>query len=420
MCKGKKVLFFLLVLGISALSSALGAEDNIFYRGLRPMGMGGAFISVADDENTRNWNPAGMMYLPGMNLSFQIQGRASDDVVSSVSDISNMIDAYDEINNDTTDFWSNPKTNDFYEKYIKGWMDKKIVFNIDGGFDLVLPKARKKVMTFGLGFYAKTKTNIWLNQTGLSAMGFPFSLIDDQMLYNINLDFVPSFSGAYKFSSVVPTFVSGGKRDLSVGLTFKYIMRYKISNESSPYNVKELIDGKRADGTVIDLAKDAKNLVDHPGSGVGFDIGAITELTDYMRVGMVLQDVGTKITYDSAAIPADDIPMNVRIGTTFYPFKYLYPDSQRKNFDVIISADLDNLTGDARENSDLMDKVHLGAEMKFSLFKNFLSLGLRGGTNQGFPTYGVTLHGLWILQLDYTAYGDEFADYHNAAFSIIF
>ena len=47
--------FFILILLISSGMS----QDQLFV-GTRPLGMGGAFIAVADDGNTITWNPAGL------------------------------------------------------------------------------------------------------------------------------------------------------------------------------------------------------------------------------------------------------------------------------------------------------------------------------------------------------------------------
>ena len=48
-----------LILYILIVSSFLISQDQLFV-GTRPLGMGGAFIAVADDGNTITWNPAGL------------------------------------------------------------------------------------------------------------------------------------------------------------------------------------------------------------------------------------------------------------------------------------------------------------------------------------------------------------------------
>ena len=48
-----------LILYILIVTSFLISQDQLFV-GTRPLGMGGAFIAVADDGNTITWNPAGL------------------------------------------------------------------------------------------------------------------------------------------------------------------------------------------------------------------------------------------------------------------------------------------------------------------------------------------------------------------------
>lgn len=413
----KRYLFLLTAFYGFVFVLSASATENIFYRGMRPMSMGGAFVAVADDENGRNWNPAGMMFLPGINLSSQLYGRATKDTMDIIGDIkykdgeltADLVERIEEITNDLSKI--DPLVKDLQSA-------DRFGIRAGDGIDLVFPKVRKKKMAFGLGAYIDGDIDIWIKEQGLPIE--LWELVNDQMLYKMSVDVVPSFSGACRIGSIVPTFVKGGKRDLSVGLTVKYVNRIKASNEKNPYTIQELANGYRGTDTadVINFEKEIN--LETPGTSLGFDLGAITDLTDYMRLGVVVHDIGTNISYNATSIANDEIPMNVRVGTAFYPLKYFYPDSQRKFFNMVVSADIDNLNGDARESSDFTDKLHLGAEMKFSLFKDFLSVGLRGGSNQGYPTYGVTLHGLWVFQLDYTVYGDEFADYQNAAFSVVF
>lgn len=413
MFKKNQLLFILFLIGFVFTLSAYAAE-NLFYRGMRPMSMGGAFVAVADDESGRNWNPAGMMFLPGMNLSLQMYGRGTQDTIDVVNDSIDLMEKIEKPENSGNEL-SLPETQKLLDNFASG---AKVGIRLGANLDMVLPKIRKKKMTFGFGVYGDAKSSLWIKEQGLP-IGFPLELVNDQMLYELLLDIVPSFSGAYRISEVVPTFVRGGKRDLAIGLTVKSVIRRKASNEKNPYTLQELITQTKADGTALDFSNEID--LDAQGTSMGFDVGAITDLTDYMRVGMVIHDFGgTNISYNTTSISNDKIPMNLSVGTAFYPLKYWRPDSRKKFYNVIVSADIDNLNGDSGRPSDLSDKLHLGAEVQFSLLKNFFFVQLRGGSNSGYPAYGVTLHGLWIFQLDYAVYGDDFADYQNAAFSVIF
>ena len=60
----KKLRFFISAIACLFFSSALNAgEYDHIYRGIRPLGMGGAFVAVSDDQNALLYNPAGFSYV---------------------------------------------------------------------------------------------------------------------------------------------------------------------------------------------------------------------------------------------------------------------------------------------------------------------------------------------------------------------
>jgi len=64
----KKVIIFLLFLGLMHLSAQM-VNFNLSGAGARAMGMGGAFIGVADDATAIAWNPAGLIQLERPEIS---------------------------------------------------------------------------------------------------------------------------------------------------------------------------------------------------------------------------------------------------------------------------------------------------------------------------------------------------------------
>lgn len=72
----RKVIFFLLFLGIVQMSAQM-VNFNLSGAGARAMGMGGAFIGVADDATAIAWNPAGLSQLE--RPEFSIVGRFISD-----------------------------------------------------------------------------------------------------------------------------------------------------------------------------------------------------------------------------------------------------------------------------------------------------------------------------------------------------
>ena len=82
-------IFYILVV-FATLS--LGAEEyDKLYRGSRPMGMGGAFTAISDDENALFYNPAGLNRIkPGEGKivllnPMLVLNRPAMDVINKIS-----------------------------------------------------------------------------------------------------------------------------------------------------------------------------------------------------------------------------------------------------------------------------------------------------------------------------------------------
>lgn len=64
-----RLLWVAAVLGVAWVSGAIAQEYPSFYRGVRPLAMGGAFTAVADDENALYYNAAGLADISMLNLA---------------------------------------------------------------------------------------------------------------------------------------------------------------------------------------------------------------------------------------------------------------------------------------------------------------------------------------------------------------
>lgn len=64
----KKTIILAILLVLSS-STAMGGEYPYIYKGLRPMGMGGAFVAVSDDANALFYNPAGLTRVQNIRAS---------------------------------------------------------------------------------------------------------------------------------------------------------------------------------------------------------------------------------------------------------------------------------------------------------------------------------------------------------------
>ncbi|MBI3804452.1 MAG: hypothetical protein HY282_11895 [Nitrospirae bacterium] len=65
MLKRSIVLLGLLAVGLFSVGVTWAEELPTLYRGIRPLGMGGAFITLSDDENAMFYNPAGLNDVSG-------------------------------------------------------------------------------------------------------------------------------------------------------------------------------------------------------------------------------------------------------------------------------------------------------------------------------------------------------------------
>jgi hypothetical protein len=66
-------------------------EERIMVKGIRPMGMGGAFTAVADDENAVFYNPAGLSQRRGWLLQvFSIDARVNKETINLISEAADL------------------------------------------------------------------------------------------------------------------------------------------------------------------------------------------------------------------------------------------------------------------------------------------------------------------------------------------
>jgi hypothetical protein len=76
-----------------SFSFALVKDEPIFKKGIRPMGMGGAFVAVSDDENAAFYNPAGITQRQSWFLSLLGFGASvSNETINIVTDAIDIMD----------------------------------------------------------------------------------------------------------------------------------------------------------------------------------------------------------------------------------------------------------------------------------------------------------------------------------------
>ncbi|MBD3182110.1 PorV/PorQ family protein [Candidatus Poribacteria bacterium] len=129
-------------------------------------------------------------------------------------------------------------------------------------------------------------------------------------------------------------------------------------------------------------------LASQQATGYGFDVGVILKLGESIKIGGKIQDINSKIQWDTESKLEEEFPITTRFGISILP----------KEIPFIFSADVE-------KNSKQNNKYHVGAEYWF-----ISSLAVRFGYNKRNFTAGVTVV-IPItsvdLQLDYALAPDE-------------
>jgi hypothetical protein len=346
----KKTLFIAtLALLISTVVSA--SEYTLMYRGARPMGMGGAFTAVSDDENALFYNPAGLNRIkPGegkivvLNPQIVLNTSAMN-VIGQIKDkmTKNPIDA----------------------------LTPYIGQNMHVG---VMPS-----MPF------------WVRHDFALALMLPTLSNDTQLRRNVA---VQAIENIVMDSGLMFGFAHGFLQDrLSIGANVKFLVRGAghVTFDAVQLYTKKNFDFKDIGGY---------------GFGVDGDLGA---MYTFNKIGFVVPTVALTINN----IAATKFPTHFGGGANAYVlsdnFRLKRSVGLGSKFEMpsawhfskwIIAFDVNNIG----QEGTFFKKVHLGTEAW--LFNFF---GLRGGVNQGYLTFGLALN-IPVIQIEFFTYGEELGE----------
>ncbi|MDI6786472.1 MAG: hypothetical protein QMD92_07150 [bacterium] len=362
---------------------------------IRPMGMGNTFTAVADDYNAIYFNPASIAQIDRFDIDVPLKFMVTQDTINLVSKISEISDDLksSESKNEITLGFKNA-LNQLLEL-----TDDTLGGETDLSIGWVLPNVKLGGSYFGIGLgaYAQFGVKTYIQPVGLPIQE-PFNLLNDELIIQAGLDGIISGS----IAMMTPMKLIPGKS--SIGLTLKALNRKYLNNKENPIILSSLL---RED---IDVEKhlDIDKAITR--AGVGFDLGWMCEYNEKLRFGLMIKDISNSL----------DVDPNFRIGIALKPMKSFTLGKKLPPVDAIFAMDLDNLNnGDKNRNKKLVDKLHLGTELKIAPFKNrALVLSLRAGNNQGFLTLGTGLKLLWLLNMDYAYFGDHVADWHTLSLSM--
>ncbi|MHB9156159.1 MAG: hypothetical protein ACYC5N_10825, partial [Endomicrobiales bacterium] len=351
------------LISVVASGSLFAAEPPVFIRGVRPLGMGGAFTAIADDQNAIFYNPAGLPQRQGgLFTLFELPLNVSDDIF-------NFYNFYNDNKNDLESF---SDLNDPQRQIdLINEIDKSIS-TYRPRLRLGLPNTsylgRNSLLSWGMGVF---------NQEDI---GFKFGkgmLIPTISMWG-NADVLAALPLAHRFDRV--PYIPGS---LSAGMTLKYINRARIEEMN-----KSLLTFEKFDPAL------------QWGKGFGFDIGALYQPTDRWNLGLQIADAGgTSLKFDavetteegklSKAAYTDMIYPVWSVGTAYIPSKIVYWPGRAINTQdrLILALDMRDIASSAEPllEATFWKKMHLGAEFRLG------PLSLRGGINSGYPTAGFGL-----------------------------
>jgi hypothetical protein len=372
------------ILGLSIatmlLSVTLFADETpVFIRGIRPLGMGGAFVAISDDQNAIFYNPAGLTQRQGSQLvAFELPVNISEDVLNFYNfynDRKDQLDKFDTLSNEQ-------KIN-----LLDEINDRVTTYRprIRLGFPNTSYLSGNQNITWGVGVFDQAEIGFQFNR----------SLIIPSVSLFGNVDAILAIPLAHRFDCV--PYLPG---KLSVGTTLKAIQRYNINEPSISILEFENFDPQL-----------------QAGKGFGLDVGTLYQPNGRWNVGLQITDLGgTTIKYDAItaskegqldrAAHSNMINSQWNTGVAYIPSKiYYWPGKSIATKDrIIFAGDLRDIlnTDDRLFDATGWKKVHLGAELRWG------PLSIRGGFNSGWPTFGGGLRIPYLgLRADYAYWADE-------------
>ncbi|MDH5561307.1 MAG: hypothetical protein OEY59_10700 [Deltaproteobacteria bacterium] len=328
--------------------SAFGDEPQTIRRSLRAIGMGNAFVAVANDESALYYNPAGL-----------------NQVKRYITEIVSINGTLNQTNIDLIK---------------KGWEASKNKTDFDANAfirDLVGAKLHSDI---GLGLFS------------LTGPGWGYSIYASTYLdMTIHNPTVPYFNAvAFGQFNVHGGFALDFMDEvLDVGLGFKATGRVGAGKS---LHIFEFVDAQQLQD---DLIKDAE-----PVLAITPDIGVIYNYDRFFnyetKFAAVIRNIGGMDFGNTGKIP-----MSIDFGVS--------TETEQLGFDIIMAADWLDFTYATTERKSTKRNIKLGAEI--GLWKrsnNHHALALRVGKNGVYSSWGWSMNvPLFPVMIDYAAWSEE-------------
>ena len=295
---------FLTVLIVLFAGAPSAEEYPYIYKGLRPMGMGGAFVAVSDDANALFYNPAGLARIEKIRASlFPLEleiGEKAYDMLSDANDV---------------DFDSEAET----AAYLRDNIGERAHLGLNlfpyysmPRFALCLIGTARADVEVRDRQYPKLSTHV-INDFGGGA-GYAHPFLDDTV---------------------------------SVGVSLKYITRKSLTKEYTVLDITQDDLDKRIEDDLVD------------GSGILADLGVMVSLEHF---GLANARVGLCANNLIGSGPGDAQNLDDHVDIGFAVDYDIWITKATFAFDYV---DLFSQLGD---DDDLAKRIRMGAEFKLPMF----------------------------------------------------
>lgn len=331
----------------ATIRPAAAGELRWTHFGVRPLGMGNAFVAQADDFNALYYNPAGLAWLKTWTFEvISLRGEVSANTTSAISDIQEFIDSGSGGTDATVDL-------------IQKQGGKPIGFNLGLEPYFVMP-------------------------------GFGFALAVDlptQLTFHNDITFdVNAGPRLYMPIGMASTFF---RERLAAGLNLKAIGQLGVDRSFDIDSIDNLSNGSSGEGSLEDYVLG--------GYGLGLDLGLLfrPDAERDTTLGISVLDVGgtsfTAVEAGSSATGAP--PKRLASVNTAISFKPIKSESQY----VSVNADFVAIN----QPHHFSKKVNLGTEYGLGDFFKF-----QAGLHQGEWTAGLQLD-LMMMRLRLATYAEQ-------------